>query len=79
MVSRDPSRVSPTRLQTSIQRCLSLAALDREKKWKFTPIMNEGDHSSGRDVRRRDSLLDEHRERMHDDANIACLCSLTSQ
>lgn len=33
-----------------IPRGISLPALDREKKWEFTPTMKEGDHISGGDV-----------------------------
>lgn len=47
-----------------IPRGIELPALDREKKWEFTPTMKEGDHISGGDVWGKvveNSLLNEHR------------------
>ena len=47
-----------------IPRGIALPALDREKKWEFTPTMKEGDHISGGDVWGKvveNSLLNEHR------------------
>lgn len=47
-----------------IPRGIALPALDREKKWEFTPTVKEGDHISGGDVWGKvveNSLLNEHR------------------
>ncbi|KAK4694153.1 V-type H+-transporting ATPase subunit A, partial [Lecanoromycetidae sp. Uapishka_2] len=47
-----------------IPRGIALPALDREKKWDFTPTMKEGDHISGGDVWGKvveNSLLNEHK------------------
>lgn len=47
-----------------IPRGIAVPALDRDKKWKFTPTMKEGDHISGGDVWGKveeNSLLNEHR------------------
>lgn len=47
-----------------IPRGISVPALNREKKWEFTPTMKEGDHISGGDVWGKvveNSLLNEHR------------------
>jgi V-type H+-transporting ATPase subunit A len=41
-----------------------MPALDREKKWDFTPLMKEGDHITGGDVWGKvveNSLFDEHK------------------
>jgi V-type (H+)-ATPase V1 A subunit len=47
-----------------IPRGISVPALNRQKKWDFTPTMKEGDHISGGDVWGKvveNSLLNEHR------------------
>ena len=47
-----------------IPRGISVPALDRKRKWDFTPVMKEGDHISGGDVWGKvveNSLLNEHR------------------
>ncbi|KAK6369878.1 V-type proton ATPase catalytic subunit A [Exophiala oligosperma] len=47
-----------------IPRGISIPALDRKKKWPFTPTMKEGDHISGGDIWGKvveNSLLNEHR------------------
>ena len=47
-----------------IPRGISVPALNREKKWDFTPTMKEGEHISGGDVWGKvveNSLLNEHR------------------
>lgn len=47
-----------------IPRGVSVPALDRERKWKFTPTMKEGDHIAGGDIWGKveeNSLLNEHR------------------
>ncbi|KAG8530620.1 H(+)-transporting V1 sector ATPase subunit A [Bacidia gigantensis] len=47
-----------------IPRGITVPALDRKKKWEFTPTMKEGDHITGGDVWGKvveNSLLNEHR------------------
>ena len=47
-----------------IPRGISVPALDRKRKWDFTPVMKEGDHISGGDVWGKvveNSLLNEHK------------------
>jgi V-type (H+)-ATPase V1 A subunit len=47
-----------------IPRGISVPALDREKKWPFTPTMKEGDHISGGDVWGKvveNTLLNDHK------------------
>ena len=46
-----------------IPRGITIPALDREKKWHFTPLVKEGDHITGGDIWGKvveNSLLDEH-------------------
>ena len=49
-VQRSLQSIADKTRSICIPRYFSLAALDREKKWEFTPIIKEGDLSSGRDV-----------------------------
>ena len=47
-----------------IPRGISIPALNRKKKWKFTPTMKEGDNISGGDIWAKvveNSLLSEHK------------------
>lgn len=63
-IQRPLKTIARTTNSIYIPRGISVPALDREKKWPFTPTMKEGDHISGGDVWGKvveNSLLNEHR------------------
>ncbi|KAG9792251.1 ATP synthase alpha subunit vacuolar, partial [Aureobasidium melanogenum] len=63
-IQRPLKDIADTTKSIYIPRGIAVPALDREKKWPFTPTMKVGDHISGGDVWGKvveNSLLHEHR------------------
>lgn len=63
-IQRPLRTIAETTKSIYIPRGISVPALDREKKWPFTPTMKVGDHISGGDVWGKvveNSLLNDHR------------------
>ncbi|KAJ4679971.1 H(+)-transporting V1 sector ATPase subunit A [Exophiala dermatitidis] len=63
-IQRPLKNIADTTKSIYIPRGIAVPALDRERKWPFTPTMKVGDHISGGDVWGKvveNSLLHEHR------------------
>lgn len=63
-IQRPLQKIAEDTESVYIPRGITVPALDRDKKWDFTPLMKVGDHITGGDVWGKvfeNSLLDEHK------------------